>query len=45
MTNHGHLLLTPHQPDSILKTLQSVSRSYIQSFNFHYRRTGPPVAQ
>ncbi len=40
MTNHVHLLLTPHQPDSIPKTLQSIGRRYVQCFNFHYRRTG-----
>ena len=40
MTNHVHLLLTPHQPDSIPKTLQSLVRRYVQYFNFHRRRTG-----
>ena len=40
MANHVHLLLTPHQPDSIPKTLQSLGRRYVQYFNFHRRRTG-----
>ncbi len=40
MTNHVHLLLTPNQPDSIPKTLQSLGRRYVQYFNFHRRRTG-----
>lgn len=40
MTNHVHLLLTPHHKDSIAKTLQSVGRRYVQYFNHVYQRTG-----
>jgi len=40
MTNHVHLLLTPHHKDSIAKILQSVGRRYVQYFNHVYQRTG-----
>ena len=40
MTNHIHLLLTPHKEDGLAKTLQMVGRYYVQYFNFTYRRTG-----
>lgn len=40
MTNHVHLLATPHHKDSIAKTLQSVGRRYVQYFNHTYQRTG-----
>ena len=40
MTNHVHLLVTPHHKDSIPKTLQSVGRRYVQHFNHTNRRTG-----
>ena len=40
MTNHVHLLATPHHEDSIAKTLQSVGRRYVQYFNQTYQRTG-----
>ena len=40
MTNHVHLLLTPDNPYSIAKTMQSVGRRYVQYINYTYRRTG-----
>ena len=40
MTNHFHLLVTPHQQQSIGKVIQSVGRRYVQYFNFCYGRTG-----
>lgn len=40
MTNHVHLLLTPDNPSSIAKTMQSVGRRYVQYVNYTYRRTG-----
>lgn len=40
MTNHVHLLLTPEQPGSISKTMQSVGRRYVQYVNYTYSRTG-----
>ncbi|MCB5186967.1 transposase [Methylobacillus caricis] len=40
MTNHVHLLVTPHQENSIAKMMQSVGRHYVQYYNVTYRRTG-----
>lgn len=40
MTNHVHLLVTPETEQSLPKTLQSVGRRYVQSFNTTYDRTG-----
>ncbi len=40
MTNHVHLLLTPDNPSSIAKVMQSVGRRYVQYVNYTYRRTG-----
>jgi putative transposase len=40
MTNHVHLLVTPHHPDTLAKTLQSIGRRYVQYFNSTYQRTG-----
>ena len=40
MTNHVHLLATPHTEQSISKTLQSLGRRYVQYFNYHCGRTG-----
>lgn len=40
MTNHIHLLLTPHNKNSISKVMQSVGRRYVQYFNATYQRTG-----
>jgi putative transposase len=41
MSNHVHLLMTPHEESSsIAKVLQSVGRRYVQYFNRAYQRTG-----
>ncbi len=40
MTNHVHLLMTPSEPDSISKVMQSVGRQYVQYINWSYKRTG-----
>ncbi|MFZ4534962.1 REP-associated tyrosine transposase [Propionivibrio sp.] len=40
MTNHVHLLMTPHAEQSLSKTLQMLGRYYVQYFNYCYRRTG-----
>ena len=40
MTNHVHLLVTPHTKEGISKMLQIVGRYYVQYFNDAYQRTG-----
>lgn len=40
MTNHVHLLVTPHLEHSISKMMQMIGRYYVQYFNYRYRRTG-----
>ncbi len=40
MTNHVHLLITPHKEDGIGKAMQMIGRYYVQYYNFCYRRTG-----
>ena len=40
MTNHVHLLMTPHSEHSIGKAIQSLGRYYVQYFNYTYCRTG-----
>ena len=40
MTNHVHLLITPHQAQSLFKVMQMVGRYYVQYYNHHYQRTG-----
>ena len=40
MTNHVHLLLTPHTENAIGKLMQYIGRYYVQYFNYQYRRTG-----
>lgn len=40
MTNHIHLLLTPHTEDGLPRMMQSVGRRYVQYFNTTYQRTG-----
>jgi putative transposase len=40
MTNHVHLLITPHEEQSLSKALQMLGRYYVQYFNHNYRRTG-----
>lgn len=40
MTNHVHLLITPHQEQSLGKALQMLGRYYVQYYNYRYQRTG-----
>ena len=40
MTNHVHLLVTPHTEDGIGKMMQMLGRYYVQYFNSRYQRTG-----
>jgi putative transposase len=40
MTNHIHLLCTPHDDVGISRIMQSVGRRYVQYFNREYRRSG-----
>jgi putative transposase len=40
MTNHVHLLITPHEQQSLGKALQMLGRYYVQYYNHCYQRTG-----
>jgi putative transposase len=40
MTNHVHLLMTPHEEDSLSRVMQSLGRRYVQYYNCRHRRTG-----
>ncbi len=40
MTNHVHLLITPHTENGISKVMQILGRHYVQYFNYQYQRTG-----
>ena len=40
MTNHVHLLVTPHTENGIGKMMQMLGRYYVQYFNHSYQRTG-----
>jgi len=40
MTNHVHLLMTPHSREGIGKVMQSVGRCYVRYFNSKRGRTG-----
>lgn len=40
MTNHVHLLLTPHRPGAVARTMQSVGRRYVRYFNDTHHRSG-----
>ena len=40
MTNHVHLLITPHAEDGLSKVMQMLGRYYVQYFNYTYQRTG-----
>jgi putative transposase len=40
MTNHVHLLLTPHKPDSISRCMQYLGRYYVRYFNYRHGRSG-----
>ncbi len=40
MTNHVHLLVTPHTEQGISKMIQMLGRYYVQNFNYTYCRSG-----
>ncbi len=40
MTNHVHLLVTPHRSGVLGKVIQMLGRYYVQYFNYTYKRTG-----
>lgn len=40
MTNHVHLLITPHDEQSLSKAMQMLGRYYVQYYNYCYQRTG-----
>jgi len=40
MTNHVHILVTPHTKNGISEMMQSVGRKYVRYINGVYRRTG-----
>ena len=40
MTNHIHMLITPHAENNISKVMQSLGRYYVKYFNSQHRRTG-----
>ncbi len=40
MSNHEHLLITPHIKGAIGKVMQTRGRYYVQYFNHRYGRTG-----
>lgn len=40
MTNHVHLLVAPHEEQSLGKALQMLGRYYVQYYNHCYQRTG-----
>ena len=40
MTNHVHLLITPHEEQSLGKTMQTLGRYYVQYYNYSYQRSG-----
>lgn len=40
MTNHVHLLVTPHEVGAASRMMQAIGRRYVGCFNARYRRTG-----
>ena len=40
MTNHVHLLITPHREEGIGRVIQMLGRYYVQYYNYCYQRTG-----
>jgi putative transposase len=40
MTNHVHLLCTPHEQGAISQMMQSIGRMYVRYYNCTYRRSG-----
>lgn len=40
MTNHVHLLMTPHSEKGVSQLMQSLGRYYVRYINVTYQRTG-----
>lgn len=40
MTNHVHLLVTPHEVGAVSRLMQAIGRRYVGCFNARYGRTG-----
>jgi putative transposase len=40
MTNHIHLLITPHGEQRLCQAMQTLGHCYVQYYNFCHRRTG-----
>lgn len=40
MTNHVHLLCTPHEERAISQMMQAIGRMYVQYYNYTYQRSG-----
>jgi putative transposase len=40
MTNHVHLVVSPHRAHSVSRAMQSIGRRYVRYFNEQHRRTG-----
>jgi putative transposase len=40
MTNHVHLLITPHTEQGLSRAMQMLGRYYVQYYNYMYQRTG-----
>jgi putative transposase len=40
MTNHVYVLMTPHQPNSIAKVMQTLGRRYVPYINAMYQCIG-----
>jgi putative transposase len=40
MTNHVHLLCTPHEAGGVSRMMQALGRQYVRYFNHSYKRTG-----
>jgi putative transposase len=40
MTNHIHILATPHTENGISKMMQMLGRYYVQYYNYTYKRSG-----
>jgi putative transposase len=40
MTNHVHLIVTPHLENGLAATMKSVQQTYVRYFNRRYERTG-----
>lgn len=40
MTNHVHILMTPHKPEGASLVFRDLGRDYVRQFNKRHRRTG-----